>query len=132
MGLSKCYSVTSLFPPCLLFRACRNQMRQRYKLIPLFAQPGNEPIHGANRLTLVPVEPSHVTVVQNDDGARLNPPQHSPGYDFRARPGDIDWVHVSHHSAISQLFRRVEARSVNKPFGGRRKTDWTFNRSAIN
>ena len=41
------------------------------------ASIGNEPIQGADRLTLVPVEPPHVTVVENDDGARLNPPQHS-------------------------------------------------------
>ncbi len=83
-------------------------MRQRHKLIPLFAQPGNEPVHGPDSLTLVPVEPPHVAVVRNDDRARLNPSQHSPGYDFRARPGDIDRKRVSHHGAIPQLFHRVE------------------------
>ncbi len=92
----------------LLFRSCRNDVRQGYKLKPLFAQARNEPIQGADRLTLVPVEPPHVTVVENDDGARLNSPQHSRSYDFRARPGYIDREHVADHSAIPQLFDRVE------------------------
>ena len=89
-------------------RSSRNELRQGYKLKPLFAQPGNELIQGADRLALVPVEPPHVTVVENDDGARLNPPQHSRCYDFRARPGDVDREHVAHHSAIPHLFHRVE------------------------
>jgi hypothetical protein len=92
----------------LLFRSCRNGLREGYKLKPLFAQPGNEPIQSADLLTLVPVELPHVTVVENDNGACLNPPQHSRCYDFRARPGDIDREHVADHSAIPQLFDRVE------------------------